>query len=179
MVRPQTYTQKKRVKTVKVQSNSPQIPQRLVQNQDPQPPQPPQQPKDQVSNSKEAPESFGHKALRVAGRTAIGAGIGFVAGTITHQGGTLGTLGGVYMGLHGLTEGASAGWHVGKRVGLAFASGKGNEYARGGLALASTFGGPFVGALGGTAAGIAAAAGGPIAGAAVFGGLALVTELAR
>ena len=164
---------------MKVQSNSPQIPQRLVQNQDPQPPQQPQQPKDQVSNSKEAPESFGHKATRIAVRTDMGAGIGFVAGTITQQGGTLGTMGGIYMGLHGLTEGASAGWHVGKRVGLAFAAGKGNEYARGGLALASTFGGPFVGALGGTAAGIAAAAGGPVVGAAVFGGLALATELAR
>ena len=166
---------------MKVQSNTPQISQRLevrAQNQDPQP-QPPQQPQDQVSNSTPAPESFGHKAFRVASRTAVGAGIGYVAGLVTQQGGTMVTLGGIYMGVHGLGTGASAGWHVGKRVGLAFAGGKGNEIARGGLALASTFGGPFVGAVAGTAAGIAAAAGGPLAGAAVFGGIALVTELAR
>lgn len=160
-----------------IQSNSPKVPQRLevrVQNQDPQPPQ---EPKDQVSQPE--PESFGSKALRIATRTAIGAGVGYVGGLISQQPGTVGTLGTVYMGVHGLGEGASTGWQVGKRAGLAFASGKGNEYAKGGLALGSTIGGPLLGAVAGTAAGIAAAAGGPLVGAAVFGGMALAKELAR
>ncbi|MBX3171017.1 MAG: hypothetical protein KF760_26655 [Candidatus Eremiobacteraeota bacterium] len=162
-----------------IQSNSPQIPQRLevrVQNQDPQLPQ---EPKDQVSKPEAEPESFGHKAFRVLSRTAIGAGVGYVGGLVSQQPGTMGTLGTVYMGVHGLGEGAATGWHVGKRVGLAFASGNGNEVARGGLALGATFGGPFLGAIGGTAAGIAAAAGGPLVGAAVFGGMTLAKELAR
>ena len=166
-----------------IQTNSPQIPQKLqvrVQNQDQpqQPQQPPQEPKDQVSNSKPE-ESFGGKAFRILSRTAISAGVGYVGGMVAQQPGTIGTLGQVYMGVHGLGEGASTGWHVGKRVGLAFASGNGNEIAKGGLALGATFGGPFVGAIGGTAAGIAAAAGGPVVGAAVFGGMTLVKELAR
>ena len=164
-----------------IQTNSPQIPQKLevrVQNQDPQPPQQPQDPKDQVSNSKPE-ESFGGKAFRILSRTAISAGVGYVGGMVSQQPGTVGTLGQVYMGVHGLGEGAATGWHVGKRVGLAFASGKGNEIAKGGLALGATFGGPFIGAIGGTAAGIAAAAGGPLVGAAVFGGMTLAKELAR
>lgn len=166
---------------MKIQSNSPQIPQRLetrVQNQDPQPPE---QPKDQVSrsNSDAKVETFGQKAFRIASRTAFGAGIGYVGGMVSQQPGFAGTAGTVYMGLHGLGEGASTGWHVGKRASMAFASGTGNEYARGGLALVSAFGGPFVGAAAGTAAGIVAAAGGPVVGAAIFGGMALAKELAR
>ena len=162
-----------------IQTNSPQIPQKLeVRAQSQEPPQQPQQPEDQVSNSKPE-ETFGAKAFRVLSRTAISAGVGYVGGLVSQQPGTVGTLGQVYMGVHGLGEGAATGWHVGKRAGLAFAGGKGNEYARGGLALASTFGGPFVGAIAGTAAGIAAAAGGPVVGAAVFGGMALAKELAR
>ncbi len=164
-----------------IQSNSPKVPQRLevrVQNQDPQPQQP-QEPKDQVSKPEPEPESFGRKALRIAGRTAMSAGVGYVGGLVSQQGGTMGTLGTVYMGVHGMGEGASTGWHVGKRVGLAFASGQGNEVAKGGLALGATFGGPLLGAVAGTAAGIAAAAGGPLVGAAVFGGMTLAKELAR
>jgi hypothetical protein len=166
---------------MQIQSNSPRTPQQLPTRTPSPEPQQPQEPKDQVSTSKpEAqPESFGQKALRIAGRTAMSAGIGYVGGLISQQPGMTGTMGTVYMGVHGLGEGASTGWHVGKRVGLAFASGTGNEYARGGLALASTFGGPVFGAVAGTAAGIAAAAGGPIAGAAVFGGMTLAKELAR
>ena len=168
---------------MKIQSNSPQIPQRLetrVQNQD-QDPQPPQAPKDQVSrsNSDAKSETFGQKAFRIASRTAVSAGIGYVGGLVSQQPGFAGTAGTVYMGLHGLGEGASTGWHVGKRVSLAFASGTGNEYARGGLALLTGFGSPFVGAAAVTAAGIIAAAGGPVVGAAVFGSMTLAKELAR
>lgn len=160
-----------------IQSNSPQIPQRLgarVQNENPQPPQ---QPKERVTQSES--ESFGQKAIRVLSKTAMGAGVGYVSGLVAQEPGKVGMLGGVYMTLHGAGAGCATGWHVGKRAGLAFASGQGNEYARGGLALLSTFGGPFVGAGVGAAAGLAAAFGGPLVGAAVFGSMALANELAR
>ena len=166
---------------MQIMNNSPRIPQRLEVRAQSQDAPPPQDPQDQGPDKPAipAPESFGKKALRVAGRTALGAGYGYLGGMISQQPGMVGTLGTVYLGVHGLGAGASAGWQVGKRVGLMAASGNGNEIAKGGLALGATFGGPLVGGVAGVAAGIAAAAGGPLVAAGVFGGIALVTELAR
>lgn len=108
----------------------------------------------------------------------MGAASGALGGYLAQQGGATGTLGAVWVGLDGLSSGASCGWAVGKRAGLALAGGNGEPVVKGIGALALTFGSPIVGGVAGVAAGIACATAGPLVCAGVMGGINLVKELA-
>lgn len=148
-------------------------------NQAPEPgPQNPNPPESN-GNGNEPKESWGQKAFRVTTGTLMGAAQGALGGYMVEQGGMLGTLGAVGLGLGGLSEGASCGWHVGKRVGLMVAGSKGEPMVKGPAALMITFGSPLVGAAAGVATGIACSAAGPLVCAGVFGGMALARELAK
>jgi len=165
-----------------------QLPGRLngprTHNQAPEPgpqnPTPPESnPTPPESNQTRPEESWGRKAFRITSGTLMGAAQGALGGYMVQQGGALGTLGAVGLGLGGMVEGGACGWHVGKRVGLAVAGSQGEPIVKGAGALMITFGSPLVGAAAGVAAGIACGASGPLVCAGVFGGMALARELAR